>query len=245
MTGRVEDAVHSVGAPGIGLGNAGAIEGVAAGVQTRAGDEHSRARHGAALDQVPHGNVGIVDRSEVPHRRDTRLERPPGILLRQKDQDRGRDGLQTAPGVRARRAIPIERHVGVGVDQTRKPDQGPEVDDPGAGRNEAISPADGLDRLPFDQHDGIGNRLAPHRKEAGKPDRRHLPHQGRRRREAQQGDEHSFLQRYHGTFSRKRSIRFQRRPASRRRVQEDNASSKFPTRHRKPGRAVVNLDGAS
>lgn len=51
--------------------------------KTVAGDEHTRAHHESRVDQVPHGDVLVVVRPEIAHRRHAGLKRSPRSVLRQ------------------------------------------------------------------------------------------------------------------------------------------------------------------
>ena len=55
----------------------------AADSQSVPGDEHARARHQAAVDQVAHGDIGVVGGAEIAHRGNARLKRLAGVFLRE------------------------------------------------------------------------------------------------------------------------------------------------------------------
>ena len=108
-------------------------------MESPAGDEHSRPDHRAAINEIAHGDVIVVRGAEIANGRDAGLERLAGVFLREKYGDGVAERAELGPGVRAGRVVPVERHVGVDVDETGESGVFPQVDDCGVGRDGAIA----------------------------------------------------------------------------------------------------------
>ena len=82
--------------------------------------------HRAHGDEIAHREVGLARRAEIADRRHAGLERPPRVVLREKDRDRRPAALAERP--RSRLAIPVVGDVGVEIDQARERGVAAQVD---------------------------------------------------------------------------------------------------------------------
>ena len=67
-------------------------------VQPVAGDEHSRADHGAAIDEITHRDIGVIRSAQIAHRGDPGFQRLAGIFLGEEDRHGGHPSLGCAHG---------------------------------------------------------------------------------------------------------------------------------------------------
>ncbi len=103
--------------------------------EARARSDDARAHHRARSRQLAHGEVGICRRIEIAHRGHAGLERPPRVVLREVNRDRGQSPLPAR--TRARRAVPEVGDMRVQVDQSGQPGVAAEVHHRRAGRHVA------------------------------------------------------------------------------------------------------------
>ncbi|HEX2343579.1 MAG TPA: hypothetical protein VHI98_24125 [Vicinamibacterales bacterium] len=115
--------------------------------------EHPRADHLSHRDEIPHSDVGITGRVQIPDRCDAAFERTPRVLLREKYGDSRMPSLST--WTRPWLAVPVVGDVRVDVDETRKARVAPEIDDPRALRQILRTASDAHDAAGFDDDDGI------------------------------------------------------------------------------------------
>ena len=104
-------------------------------VESVAAYKHARPDHFAAVDQVPHGDVQILVRAEVPHGRDTGLQRAHCALSREEQFHGWRIARELFQHRLAGSLVRVHRHVRMGVDQPRQSGVLREVDDLGARGN--------------------------------------------------------------------------------------------------------------
>ena len=159
-------------------------------MQAPARDEHSRTDHGAAIDEVAHGDVVVVRGAEIANARHAGLQRLAGIFLCEEYGDRVAECAELGPGVRAGRVVPVERHVRVDVDETGQAGVFSQVHDRRAGWDRAIACPDRRDALPFDDDDRIPVGLTTGIDQPSEADRGDLCERIRRSRDEESGDQH-------------------------------------------------------
>jgi hypothetical protein len=112
-------------------------------------DEHARPAHGAAVDQVAHGDVVEVRGSEVADRRHPARQRPAGVLLGEEDVHGGQ-AVRLAQWRDLGGGVVVVRHVGVGVDQSGDAREAAQVDHLGAPRRAGLAGLDLRNAVPRD-----------------------------------------------------------------------------------------------
>ncbi len=130
------------------------------GIEPVARDEHAGARHGAAVDQIAHGDVGVLEGSQVADRGDAALESLACVLLGEKHRDGRRAVRGLIPRTRACLGIVVISKMRVGVDQSRESRVAPQVDDLHAASDQRILGADRHDAVALHDHDRILHRLS-------------------------------------------------------------------------------------
>ena len=119
------------------------------------GDEHARSDHPAHRNQIAHRVVDFVLRAKVANGGDAGLERAPRIVGGEHGRNsRGTARLAKRP--RARRAVPVIRHVDVHVDHPGNDGEAPEIDHLCASRR--CARADRNNSIVLDDDDRVRDR---------------------------------------------------------------------------------------
>ena len=139
-------------------------------LQPVAGDEHSRAEHGAAIDQIAHGDIGVVGCAQVAYGGDPGFERLAGVFLRQEDRHGGHPSLGLGPWTRAGASVPVIRHMRMRVDETRDAGVAGQVDRFGAWRRGDVARAHAQDPVILHDDDGVFEHRAGTGHQFSEPD---------------------------------------------------------------------------